>query len=42
MFGPSRRPDPPLRVLWMAGALAVAAFLGGALGLLWHASGFAD
>jgi len=39
-IGPAgRRPDP-LYVIPMALALVVAAFLGGALGLVWHASGF--
>ncbi len=38
---PSRRQEP-LYVFPMALALALAAFLGGALGLVWHASGLAD
>ena len=33
---PSGRPREPLHVIAMALALAVAAFAGGALGLLWH------
>ena len=41
-LGPSGRRKEPLNVLWMAGALALAAFLGAALGLLWHASGLGD
>lgn len=32
----------PLHVIPMALALVLAAFLGGALGLVWHASGFGD
>jgi len=35
-LGPSSRPQEPLHVLGMAIALALAAFLGGALGLIWH------
>lgn len=35
-LGPSSRPQEPLHVFWMALALALAAFLGGALGLVWH------
>jgi hypothetical protein len=35
-LGPSSRPQEPLHVFGMAIALAVAAFLGGALGLVWH------
>ncbi len=38
---PPRRKEP-LYVLPMALALALAAFLGGALGLVWHAAGFSD
>ena len=38
---PPRRKEP-LYVLPMALALALAAFLGGALGLIWHAAGFSD
>jgi hypothetical protein len=41
-LGPSGRRNEPLNVVWMAGALALAAFLGAALGLVWHASGFGD
>jgi hypothetical protein len=37
--GPVRRKEP-LHVPWMALALALAAFLGGAAGLLWHALDF--
>lgn len=39
-LGPSGRKNEPLNVLAMAAALVLAAFLGGAMGLLWHASGF--
>ena len=35
-IGPSSRPRDPLRVVPMALALALAAFAGGALGLVWH------
>jgi hypothetical protein len=35
-LGPSSRPQEPLHVFGMAIALATAAFLGGALGLVWH------
>jgi hypothetical protein len=35
-LGPSSRPQEPLHVFGMAIALALAAFLGGALGLVWH------
>jgi hypothetical protein len=38
-IGPSGRAPEPLYVLPMAIALALAAFAGGALGLVWHASG---
>ena len=41
-LGPSGRRPEPLNVFWMAFALVLAAFLGGALGLLWHASGFGN
>ena len=41
-LGPSGRRNEPLNVLTMAGALVLAAFLGAALGLIWHASGFGD
>jgi hypothetical protein len=33
---PSGRPREPLHVIAMAVALALAAFAGGALGLVWH------
>lgn len=33
---PSGRPREPLHVITMALALAVAAFAGGALGIVWH------
>ena len=36
---PGRRKEP-LYVIPMAFALVLAAFLGGALGLVWHAAGF--
>lgn len=39
-LGPSRRRNEPLHVIAMAFALTLAAFLGGALGLVWHAAGF--
>jgi hypothetical protein len=35
-IGPSSRPQEPLYVMRMALALALAAFGGGSLGLLWH------
>ena len=35
-IGPSSRPQEPLHVFLMALALALAAFAGGALGLVWH------
>ena len=38
-LGPSGRRPEPLNVIWMAGALVLAAFIGAALGLIWHASG---
>ena len=38
---PPRRKEP-LYVVPMALALVLAAFLGGALGLVWHATGFSD
>jgi len=41
-LGPSGRPNEPIGVIWMALALVAAAFLGGALGLLWHWSGLGD
>ncbi|HYD23922.1 MAG TPA: hypothetical protein VEB68_03935 [Croceibacterium sp.] len=39
--GGGRRPEP-LHVVPMALALVLAAFVGAALGLLWHAAGFGD
>ena len=41
-LGPSGRRNEPLHVIAMALALAFAAFLGAALGLVWHASGFGE
>ena len=41
-LGPSGRRNEPLNVIPMALALVLAAFLGGALGLLWHASGLGE
>lgn len=38
MLGSPPRAREPLHLLWIAGALTLAAFLGGALGLLWHAA----
>ncbi len=38
-LGPSGRRNEPLNVIWMAAALVLAAILGAALGLIWHASG---
>lgn len=38
-LGPSGRRQEPLYVLPMAAALVLAAFLGGALGLIWDAVG---
>lgn len=35
-IGPSSRPRDPIHVIPMALALALAAFAGGALGILWH------
>jgi hypothetical protein len=35
-LSPSGRPREPLYVIAMALALALAAFAGGALGLVWH------
>ena len=35
-IGPPGRPREPLHVIPMALALALAAFAGGALGLIWH------
>jgi len=42
VLGPSGRKQEPLYVFRMAFALTIAAALGGALGLAWHASGFGD
>lgn len=39
-LGPSTRRNEPLYVIPMALALVLAAFLGGAMGLVWHAAGF--
>jgi uncharacterized protein involved in exopolysaccharide biosynthesis len=36
-LGPPGRRDEPLHVFWMALALVLAAFVGGAAGLVWHA-----
>ena len=41
-LGPSGRRNEPLHVIAMALALVFAAFLGAALGLVWHASGFGE
>ena len=41
-LGPSGKPNEPLGVIWMALALAAAAFTGAALGMLWHWSGLGD
>ncbi len=41
-LGPSGRRQEPLYIVRMAGALVLAAFLGGALGLVWQATGFGD
>ena len=41
-LGPSSGRNEPLNVIGMALALVLAAFLGAALGLIWHASGFGD
>ena len=38
-LGPSGKPNEPLGVIWMALALAAAAIVGAALGLLWDWSG---
>ncbi len=35
-------PRAKLRVVWMALALVLAAFLGAALGLVWQSDGFAE
>jgi hypothetical protein len=39
-LGPSGRRQEPLYIIPMALALVLAAFLGGALGLVWQAAGF--
>ena len=39
---PSGRPREPLHVLAMAIALALAAFIGGASGLIWQSAGQAE
>lgn len=41
-IGTSGRKTEPLQVIPMALALVFAAFVGAALGLVWHASGFGD
>ena len=41
-LGPPGKRDEPLKVFWMALALALAAALGGAAGLVWHAAGFGE
>ena len=41
-LGPSSRRNEPLNVIAMALALVLAAFLGAALGLVWHWSGLGD
>lgn len=41
-IGTSGRKPEPLYVIPMALALVFAAFVGAALGLVWHASGFGD
>ena len=38
-LGPSGRRNEPLNVIGMAAALALAAILGAAAGVVWHASG---
>lgn len=38
-LGPSGKRHEPLNVIAMALGLVLAAFLGAALGLIWHASG---
>lgn len=39
-FGSPQRKSAPLGVVWMAASLALAAFLGAALGLVWQSAGF--
>ena len=41
-LGPSGRRSEPLNLIAMSLALVLAAFLGAALGLIWHASGFGE
>jgi len=41
-LGPSGRRSEPLNVIGMALALVLAAFVGAALGLIWHASGLGE
>ena len=41
-FGPSGKRQEPLNVILMALALILAAAVGAAAGLAWHASGLAD
>jgi hypothetical protein len=41
-LGPPGRRNEPLNVFWMAFALVLAAGIGAAAGLIWHASGFGD
>ena len=41
-LGPSARRNEPLYVVPMALALVLAAFLGAALGLVWHSAGFGE
>lgn len=42
VLGRSEGPEPVFGVWRMALALAMAAFLGGALGLIWQSAGFDD
>ncbi|MCL6251414.1 hypothetical protein M3P36_10230 [Altererythrobacter sp. KTW20L] len=42
MLGRSDGPEPVFGVWRMALALALAAFLGGALGLVWQSAGFGE
>jgi len=39
-LGPPGRRNEPLNVIGMAVALVIAAIVGAAAGLIWHASGF--
>ena len=41
-LGPHGRRNEPLNVIGMALALVLAAFVGAALGLIWHASGLGE